>query len=30
VSPWGTPTKGYRTRSNKRTNNMIVQRRHKR
>ena len=26
----GTPTKGYRTRSNKRTNNMIVQRRHKR
>ena len=30
VSPWGTPTKGYRTRSNKRTNSMIVQRRHKR
>lgn len=30
VSPWGTPTKGYRTRSNKRTDNMIVQRRHKR
>lgn len=30
VSPWGQPTKGYRTRSNKRTNNMIVQRRHKR
>ena len=30
VSPWGTPAKGYRTRSNKRTNNMIVQRRHKR
>jgi len=30
VSPWGVPTKGYRTRSNKRTNNMIVQRRHKR
>ncbi|MFN3984076.1 MAG: 50S ribosomal protein L2 [Rhodocyclaceae bacterium] len=29
-SPWGTPTKGYRTRSNKRTDNMIVQRRHKR
>jgi large subunit ribosomal protein L2 len=28
VSPWGTPTKGYRTRSNKRTNNMIVRRRH--
>ena len=30
VSPWGTKTKGYRTRSNKRTNSMIVQRRHKR
>ena len=30
VSPWGQPTKGYRTRKNKRTNNMIVQRRHKR
>jgi large subunit ribosomal protein L2 len=30
VSPWGTPAKGYRTRSNKRTNSMIVQRRHKR
>ena len=30
VSPWGQPTKGYRTRSNKRTNSMIVQRRHKR
>lgn len=28
VSPWGTPTKGYRTRRNKRTNNMIVRRRH--
>ncbi len=28
VSPWGTPTKGYRTRSNKRTNTMIVRRRH--
>jgi large subunit ribosomal protein L2 len=27
VSPWGTPTKGYRTRSNKRTSNMIVRRR---
>jgi large subunit ribosomal protein L2 len=27
VSPWGTPAKGYKTRSNKRTNNMIVQRR---
>jgi large subunit ribosomal protein L2 len=30
VSPWGTPTKGYRTRSNKRTSNMIVRRRHAR
>jgi large subunit ribosomal protein L2 len=30
VSPWGTKTKGYRTRSNKRTSSMIVQRRHKR
>ena len=29
-SPWGVPTKGYRARSNKRTDNMIVQRRHKR
>ena len=29
VSPWGTPAKGYRTRSNKRTTSMIVQRRHK-
>jgi len=29
VSPWGTPTKGYKTRSNKRTNNMIVRRRNK-
>jgi len=29
VSPWGQPTKGYRTRSNKRTNSMIVQRRNK-
>lgn len=27
VSPWGTPTKGYKTRTNKRTNNMIVRRR---
>lgn len=24
VSPWGTPTKGYKTRANKRTNGMIV------
>jgi len=30
VSPWGTPAKGYRTRSNKRTGAMIVQRRYKR
>ena len=29
VSPWGTPTKGYKTRSNKRTDNMIVRRRAK-
>ncbi len=29
-SPWGTPTKGYRTRRNKRTDSMIVQRRHAR
>jgi len=29
VSPWGTPAKGYRTRRNKRTDSMIVQRRHK-
>jgi len=28
VSPWGTLTKGYRTRSNKRTSTMIVRRRH--
>jgi large subunit ribosomal protein L2 len=28
VSPWGVQTKGYRTRKNKRTNNMIVRRRH--
>jgi len=27
VSPWGTPTKGYRTRNNKRTDNMRVSRR---
>ncbi len=27
VSPWGQPTKGYRTRKNKRTNNMIIKRR---
>ncbi|WP_298292715.1 50S ribosomal protein L2 [Thiomonas sp.] len=29
VSPWGTPTKGYRTRNNKRTQSMIVSRRKK-
>ncbi|MDH3979865.1 MAG: 50S ribosomal protein L2 [Gammaproteobacteria bacterium] len=29
VSPWGMPTKGYRTRKNKRTDNMIVRRRNK-
>ncbi|CAG1022971.1 50S ribosomal protein L2 [Methylomonas sp. LL1] len=27
VSPWGTPAKGYKTRKNKRTSNMIVRRR---
>lgn len=27
VSPWGTPTKGYKTRSNKRTDKFIVRRR---
>ncbi len=27
VSPWGTPTKGYKTRTNKRTSNMIIRRR---
>ncbi len=30
VSPWGTPTKGHKTRHNKRTNNLIVRRRNKR
>lgn len=29
VTPWGVPTKGYKTRKNKRTNNMIVRRRDK-
>ena len=29
VSPWGTPTKGYKTRMNKRTDGMIVRRRNK-
>ncbi len=27
VSPWGTPAKGYKTRKNKRTDNMIIRRR---
>jgi large subunit ribosomal protein L2 len=27
VSPWGTPTKGYKTRKNKRTDKLIVRRR---
>lgn len=30
VSPWGMPTKGYKTRKNKRTDDMIVRRRSKR
>jgi large subunit ribosomal protein L2 len=30
VTPWGVPTKGYKTRSNKRTDKMIVRRRGKR
>ncbi|MGR9073342.1 MAG: 50S ribosomal protein L2 [Gammaproteobacteria bacterium] len=30
VSPWGMPTKGYKTRKNKRTDNMIVRRGNKR
>jgi len=29
VSPWGVPTKGYKTRANKRTDKMIVRRRDK-
>lgn len=29
VSPWGTPTKGYKTRKNKRTDKMIVRHRRK-
>jgi large subunit ribosomal protein L2 len=29
VSPWGVPTKGKKTRSNKRTNNMIIRRKGK-
>ena len=30
VSPWGVPAKGFRTRRNKRTDSMIVRRRHQR
>lgn len=30
VSPWGTPTKGKKTRNNKRTDNMIIRRRGRR
>jgi large subunit ribosomal protein L2 len=29
TTPWGVPTKGYKTRNNKRTDNMIVRRRNK-
>ena len=29
VSPWGVPTKGYKTRNNKRTDDMILRRRKK-
>ena len=29
VSPWGVPTKGYKTRTNKRTDRMIVRRRNR-
>lgn len=29
VTPWGVPTKGYKTRKNKRTNDLIVRRRHR-
>jgi large subunit ribosomal protein L2 len=29
VSPWGVPTKGYRTRNNKRTDSLILRRRKK-
>jgi large subunit ribosomal protein L2 len=29
VTPWGVPTKGYKTRSNKRTDKLIVRRRNK-
>jgi large subunit ribosomal protein L2 len=27
VSPWGTPTKGFKTRSNKRTDHLIIKKR---
>ena len=30
VTPWGVPTKGYKTRKNKRTDDLIVRRRAKR
>jgi large subunit ribosomal protein L2 len=30
VSPWGVPTKGYKTRNNKRTDSMIIRRRGRR
>ena len=30
VSPWGVPTKGYKTRNNKRTDGMITRRRRRR
>ena len=29
VTPWGVPTKGYKTRKNKRTDHLIVRRRNK-
>ena len=29
VTPWGKPTKGYKTRSNKRTDSLIIRRRNK-
>jgi large subunit ribosomal protein L2 len=29
VTPWGQPTRGYKTRNNKRTDVFIVQRRNK-
>jgi large subunit ribosomal protein L2 len=29
VTPWGVPTKGYKTRKNKRTDDLIVRRRGK-